>query len=354
MTATQVSNGVRSDGWRWASAERPYIYEINTWPWLNQLSVEIGRSVDLSTVPDERWAALADAGFDAVWLMGVWTRSPAGSAIALDNKELVESFQAVLPDYRPRGRRRVAVLRPRLRGRPAPGRTRRPGARPRRAGPARTGPHPRLRPQPCRTRPSVDAHEPGALRPGHQPRARGRSGILRRDRRLGAGQGSGPVLPGVAGRRAAQRVCPRSAHDRHRHTPRHRRTVRRGALRHGDADDERRLLPHLGGSGRRPTRGGLLAHRHSRRARRASWFPLHRRSLLGPRVGAATAGLRLLLRQAPLRPPRGGRGSADPAPLVRGPAVSAEAGPIHREPRRAAGCRGVRRASATGRGGGEL
>ena len=101
MTATQVSDRVRSDSWRWASAELPYIYEINTWPWLNRLSVEGGRPVDLSTVPDERWAALADAGFDAVWLMGVWARSPAGSAIALDNKELVESFQAVLPDYRP-------------------------------------------------------------------------------------------------------------------------------------------------------------------------------------------------------------------------------------------------------------
>jgi hypothetical protein len=101
VTATEVSDGVRSDSWRWASAELPYIYEINTWPWLKQLSVEAGRPVDLSTVPDKRWAALADAGFDAVWLMGVWTRSPAGSAIALDNKELVESFQAVLPDYRP-------------------------------------------------------------------------------------------------------------------------------------------------------------------------------------------------------------------------------------------------------------
>ena len=101
MTATEVSVDVRSDSRRWASAELPYIYEINTWPWLNQLSLEAGRPVDLSTVPDERWAALADAGFDAVWLMGVWARSPAGSAIALDNKQLVQSFQAVLPDYRP-------------------------------------------------------------------------------------------------------------------------------------------------------------------------------------------------------------------------------------------------------------
>ena len=101
MTATEVSGDVRFGGWRWGSAAQPYLYEINTWPWLHQLSVEAGRPVDLSTVPDERWAALADAGFDAVWLMGVWARSAAGAAIALNNTELVESFHAVLPDYRP-------------------------------------------------------------------------------------------------------------------------------------------------------------------------------------------------------------------------------------------------------------
>jgi hypothetical protein len=101
VTATEVSGDVRFGGWRWGSAAQPYLYEINTWPWLHQLSVEAGRPVDLSTVPDERWAALADAGFDAVWLMGVWARSAAGAAIALNNTELVESFHAVLPDYRP-------------------------------------------------------------------------------------------------------------------------------------------------------------------------------------------------------------------------------------------------------------
>ena len=101
MTATEVSGDVRFGGWRWGSAAQPYLYEINTWPWLHQLSVEAGRPVDLSTVPDERWAALADAGFDAVWLMGVWTRSAAGAAIALNNEELVESFHAVLADYGP-------------------------------------------------------------------------------------------------------------------------------------------------------------------------------------------------------------------------------------------------------------
>jgi len=101
VTATEVREDARFGSRRWASADQPFVYEINTWPWLNQLSVEAGRSVDLSTVPDERWAALADAGFDAVWLMGVWKRSAAGAAIALGDDALVASFQAALPDYRP-------------------------------------------------------------------------------------------------------------------------------------------------------------------------------------------------------------------------------------------------------------
>ena len=153
VTATEVSDDVRFDGWRWASAEQPYLYEINTWPWLHQLSVEAGRSIDLSTVPDERWAALADAGFDAVWLMGVWARSAAGAAIALNNTELVGSFQAVLPDYRPEDVVgspycvRDYQVDPRLGGRD--------GLAHARAALARhgLGLDPGLRPQPRRTRP---------------------------------------------------------------------------------------------------------------------------------------------------------------------------------------------------------
>ena len=40
-----------------------------------------------------------ELGFDAVWLMGVWERSPAGIAIALENDGLVESFRRALPDF---------------------------------------------------------------------------------------------------------------------------------------------------------------------------------------------------------------------------------------------------------------
>src|SRR4051794_14840469 len=85
----------------WKSPPHPFVYEINTWPWLSEVSAAAGRRVDLGSVPHERWDAIADAGFDAVWLMGVWQRSPAGIAVALANVGLVASFESALPDYTP-------------------------------------------------------------------------------------------------------------------------------------------------------------------------------------------------------------------------------------------------------------
>jgi Alpha amylase, catalytic domain len=77
---------------------RPTIYEINTAVWLGDLSRRAAGSVDLGTVPADEWEALAALQVDAVWLMGVWQRSPAGLAIAQQNPELVSSFRATLPD----------------------------------------------------------------------------------------------------------------------------------------------------------------------------------------------------------------------------------------------------------------
>ena len=78
--------------------EHPFIYEINTWVWLDELSRRLGTTVALDGVPAEEWDAVAELGFDAVWLMGVWERSPDGVAIALRNQGLVDSFRAALPD----------------------------------------------------------------------------------------------------------------------------------------------------------------------------------------------------------------------------------------------------------------
>ena len=71
---------------------RPTIYEINTAVWLGELGC------DLATVPAREWDRLAALRVDAVWLMGVWQRSPAGLEIAHHNPGLMSSFRQALPD----------------------------------------------------------------------------------------------------------------------------------------------------------------------------------------------------------------------------------------------------------------
>ena len=78
----------------------PSLYEINTWTWVSELAVKYGQNINLSCVPSAEWDAIAAFGFDAVWFMGVWERSPAGIAIANRNEKLVEDFRRALPDFR--------------------------------------------------------------------------------------------------------------------------------------------------------------------------------------------------------------------------------------------------------------
>ncbi len=78
--------------------EQPVIYEVNTAVWLAELSRASGAQVTLGSVPDAAWDAVTPAGTDAVWLMGVWERSPDGLALANANLGLLESFHEALPD----------------------------------------------------------------------------------------------------------------------------------------------------------------------------------------------------------------------------------------------------------------
>jgi glycosidase len=77
------------------------IYEINTWVWLSSIGSRIGRPVHLSSVPATEWDAIARLGFEAVWLMGVWERSPASRAISNHNQMLLDDFRRALTDFRP-------------------------------------------------------------------------------------------------------------------------------------------------------------------------------------------------------------------------------------------------------------
>src|SRR5215467_2712772 len=79
----------------------PYLYEINAWVWLSELGQRYSKNITFSSVPPAEWDAIAEYGFDAVWFMGVWERSPAGIVIANKNASLLESFRSALPDFRP-------------------------------------------------------------------------------------------------------------------------------------------------------------------------------------------------------------------------------------------------------------
>ena len=86
---------------RLAKTSHPVLYEVNTGVLLNELSREEGKRITLATVPDrvlDEWAAL---GFDAIWLMGVWTTGPLGLEIARDHPGLQEEYHRALPDYTP-------------------------------------------------------------------------------------------------------------------------------------------------------------------------------------------------------------------------------------------------------------
>jgi hypothetical protein len=61
----------------------PHLYEINTWAWLETLSSRLHGTIRLADVPDSEWDGLANRGFDIVWLMGVWQRSPEARRLAL-------------------------------------------------------------------------------------------------------------------------------------------------------------------------------------------------------------------------------------------------------------------------------
>ena len=74
------------------------VLEVNTWVWLDERSSASGRRLDLGTVPAQDWDDLLLPGLAAVWLMGVWTRSPAGSVIARSEPGVRAELDEALAD----------------------------------------------------------------------------------------------------------------------------------------------------------------------------------------------------------------------------------------------------------------
>ncbi len=77
----------------------PYLYEVNACLFIRRMSKKYGRALTLATVPDEEWQIIARRGFDLVWLMGVWQRSPGARQKALHHEALKQEYSRVLPSW---------------------------------------------------------------------------------------------------------------------------------------------------------------------------------------------------------------------------------------------------------------
>ncbi len=75
--------------------KKPFIYQINTWVWLDSLSRDYNWPITLENVPDKVLDELASYQVDAIWLMGIWWRSPAARSSAL---KYASQYKPALPD----------------------------------------------------------------------------------------------------------------------------------------------------------------------------------------------------------------------------------------------------------------
>src|SRR5580704_4994764 len=86
---------------RFLLRKHPHLYQINTYAWLERLSDKLGRKIRLADVADSEWDAIAAMGFDAVWLMGIWQRSPISRALDQKNTPAFPAYTEALPGWTP-------------------------------------------------------------------------------------------------------------------------------------------------------------------------------------------------------------------------------------------------------------
>jgi glycosidase len=96
----ECSPGVESKLGAPISLRYPSLYQVNTRVSLRELSQKLGRPAKLDDYPDSMLDRLAEAGFQWVWLLGVWQTGPAGLRISRGQPEWVAEFKETLPDFK--------------------------------------------------------------------------------------------------------------------------------------------------------------------------------------------------------------------------------------------------------------
>ena len=94
MTTRIKDQPRQSSAWR----PHPHLFQINTWAWLDALSNNSNR-MQLIDVPDSEWDKIKALGFDLVYLLGVWQRSPGGRHIFRTDAAAFRGFDQALPGW---------------------------------------------------------------------------------------------------------------------------------------------------------------------------------------------------------------------------------------------------------------
>ncbi len=76
----------------------PALYQLNTRVRLAKLVRELGRPATIDDIADSELDDQAAAGFDWLWLLGVWQTGEAGRQVSLHNAAWLAEFHRLLPD----------------------------------------------------------------------------------------------------------------------------------------------------------------------------------------------------------------------------------------------------------------
>ena len=325
----------------------PSLYQINTRVWLTELARALGRPATLDDVPDAELDRLAARGFDWVWMLSVWKTGVAGRAVSRANPEWRQEFEHTLPDLREEdiagsgfaitgytvsealgGDAALARLRARL---------------------ADRGLRLMLDFVPNHTgldHPWVDEHPDYYVSGTEDDLAQAPANYTRLPRAGGdliLAHGRDPYFPGWPDTLQLDYGNPAT------------QEAMIGELERiaGQCDGVRcdmamLVLPDVFERtwGRRAQPFWPAATRRVRE--RVPGLLLHGRGLLGPRVDAPAAGVRLHLRQAAVRQAPGGPRAARARAPARRPRLPGAAGAVPREPRRAPGRRHLQPRDAPG------
>lgn len=79
--------------------QHPHLYEVNARLFIRRVCEKYRRALTLASVPEQEWRLLTRRGFDLVWLMGVWRRSPGARQQALLDSALRREYDQALPGW---------------------------------------------------------------------------------------------------------------------------------------------------------------------------------------------------------------------------------------------------------------